>query len=285
MAAPAIIVIGIIFLYPVGYTIWVGFFKLSLTSAANSAKWIGIKNYLSLLKDPTLRQVIQNTITYVIISVPLEILFGLMSAQLLDPFFRGRNIIRALWLVPFMFTPVVVAYQWKWLFNDQSGLINYILMSLGIIDNKIAWLSDPLLAMPSVIITDIWFTTPFVTLLLLAGIQSLPIEPFESAEVDGASGWQKFLYIRLPLLRPIMLVVILLKTMDAMKVFDHIYIMTYGGPGLKTEVIMTYAYKIGFVTFNVGQAAAVSVFSLFLMLLTTGIILLLFRQKSLISYY
>ncbi|MCX6262028.1 MAG: sugar ABC transporter permease [Bacteroidia bacterium] len=215
----------------------------------------------------------------------MEVFLGLICSLLLDRSFRGRGFVRALWLLPFMFTPVVVAYQWRWLFNDQSGLINYLLMNLGIISEKLAWLSDIKLAMMSVIVTDIWYTTPFVTLLFLGGLQSLPIEPLESAEVDGASGWQKFWYITLPLLRPVMLVIVLLKTMDAMKAFDLIYIMTYGGPGLKTEMIMTYAYKVGFITFKIGQSSAISVFSLLLMLVASGVIFLLFREKSTITYY
>lgn len=285
MAAPAIILIAIIFLYPVFYTIWCGFCKYSLLSAINTAKWIGLKNFSALLSDATFLQVIWNTIVYTIVSVPMEVFLGLICSLLLDRSFRGRGFVRALWLLPFMFTPVVVAYQWRWLFNDQSGLINYLLMNLGIISEKLAWLSDIKLAMVSVIVTDIWYTTPFVTLLFLGGLQSLPIEPLESAEVDGASGWQKFWYITLPLLRPVMLVIVLLKTMDAMKAFDLIYIMTYGGPGLKTEMIMTYAYKVGFITFKIGQSSAISVFSLLLMLVASGVIFLLFREKSTITYY
>jgi multiple sugar transport system permease protein len=181
--------------------------------------------------------------------------------------------------MPFMFAPIVIAYQWRLLFNDQHGIINYALMSIGIIQQKIAWLGDVKTAMMSVIVADVWFTTPFVTLLLLGGLQSLPLEVYEAAEIDGANGWQQFWSVTLPMMRPIVRAAVLLRTMDAVKTFDLVYIMTNGGPGLRTEMIMTHSYKVAFITFRLGIASAIAIVGLIIMLIFCGLILFIFKER------
>ena len=174
----------------------------------------------------------------------------------------------------------VIAYEWRWLFNDESGLVNYICYVLGLIHERLAWLGNTKTAMMSVIVADAWFSTPFVTLLFIGGLQSLPVEPYESAAIDGANSWQRFWLLTLPMLRPVVLAVILLRTMDAIKTFDLIYIMTNGGPGLRTEMIMTYSYKVAFATFRLGAASAIAVVGLVLMLLFSLGITLAFRERT-----
>ena len=214
------------------------------------------------------------------ISVPIEFVLGLICALLLNRTFKGRGIVRALWLMPFMFAPIVIAYQWRWMFNDQVGIINYALMRLGLIQHKIAWLADVKTAMISVIISDVWFSTPFLTLLILGGLQSLPIEVYEAGEIDGANVWQKLWYITLPMMKAIIMAAILIRTMDAVKTFDLVYIMTNGGPGLRTEMVMTHSYKIAFATFRLGVASAVAVVGLLIMMLLSGLILFVFKERK-----
>jgi multiple sugar transport system permease protein len=182
----------------------------------------------------------------------------------------GKGAIRSMILLPMMCTNVVIGLTWRLLFNYQFGLINYYLTQLRL--PAVEWLSAPNLAMASIIIVDVWNTTSFVALMLLAGLQSLPDEPFEAARIDGASSWQTFSYITLPLLRQSILVALLWRLIDTFRIFDVVYLLTAGGPARATETVSIYVYTYGFKSFNLGYASSASYAMIFIMLVLAGLL-------------
>ena len=235
-------------------------------------KWIGLDNLAQFFGSSDGRAVMRNTLLFTLAVVSIETILGLSLAVALNRNFRGKGIARALILVPLMLAPVVVGYEWRWLYNDPYGLINYWLMQLGVISAPIAWTTSARTAMASLVIADVWSNTPFIAILCLGGLQSIPEEPLEAAIVDGASPWQRFLYVTLPLLRPVLLAAILIRVMDAFQTFDLVFILTYGGPGIMTELMNSYTYKQAFRYFDLGYASAVALISLVLMtLLSMGL--------------
>ncbi|HEY3103725.1 MAG TPA: sugar ABC transporter permease [Pyrinomonadaceae bacterium] len=209
-----------------------------------------------------------HTLVYAAIALTIEFLLGLGLALLLDSQIRARNIFRVLLLVPLMLAPVVVGVIWRLMLNSNFGAVNATLKSFGVNTDLLTWTASPKLAMASVIIADVWQWTPFMFLILLAGLQAIPQEPYEAALVDGSSPWQTFRHVTLPLLKPAILIALLLRTMDLLRVFDHIFILTEGGPGFATETVSLYIYRTAFRFSNFGYAAAMS----FVLLLITNII-------------
>ncbi|MBI3695359.1 MAG: sugar ABC transporter permease, partial [Acidobacteria bacterium] len=182
--------------------------------------------------------------------------------------FRGRRVLRSILLIPMLLPPVVVAVIWRLILNPEFGVLNGTLRSLGFNTAKLTWAASEKTAMLSVILVDVWQWTPFMFLLLLAGLQGLPVEPFEAAVVDGASGWQVFRRLTLPMLRPVIAIAVLLRGMDLLRVFDQIFILTQGGPGFATETVTLYIYRTAFRFYNFGYAAAMS----FVLLVATTLI-------------
>jgi multiple sugar transport system permease protein len=223
-------------------------------------RFIGIGNYILMVRDPAFWNALLNTIYQVSVTVFVQLIFGMIMALLLTRNVKGMQVLRSLYMLPMMTTPIIVGLIWRMLYNPELGMINYFLSLIGIRGPN--WLGDSVLAMPSVILTDIWVATPFVTIILVAGIQSLPKEPFEAARIDGASHIQIFKYITLPLLRPIIWIAFLFRTMDCIKRFDSIYIMTSGGPGTATETLNLYAYNNAFNYMHIGSTAALATFML-----------------------
>ena len=265
MMMPLIIIMLVLYAYPVAYSLYLSFLRFDYASLDPAPVWVGIQNFVRFFERAAGRRVLTNTIVFTVTAVGIETVLGLAIALAFNRDFRGKGIARALLLVPVMIAPVVVGYEWRWLFNDPYGLINYALTRMHLISVPIPWITSAQFAMPSVIIADVWYATPFVAIILMGGLQSLPQEPYESALVDGATVWQQFWYVTLPLLRPVLLAALLIRTMDAFQTFDLVYILTYGGPGILTEVMNTYTYKLAFTSFDMGRAAAVAVISLFAM--------------------
>ena len=195
-------------------------------------------------------------------------MLGLGLAVLLDRPLRGRSIFRAALLIPMMLPPVVAGVVWRLMLNPDFGAINGTLKGAGLNTDALTWTASPLLALASVIAVDIWQWTPFMFLVLLAGLQAIPQEPYEAAMIDGASAWQTFRHVTLPLVRPAILIALLLRTMDLLRVFDQIFILTEGGPGFATETVSLYIYRAAFRFFDFGYAAAMS----FVLLVVTNII-------------
>ena len=280
MISPLMVIMLILYAYPVLYSVYLSFTKFNYAEIDAVPTWIGIDNFIAFFQSKAGRQIIRNTFVFTFFVVAIETLLGLLLALALNRSFRGKGVARALILVPVMIAPVVVGYEWRWLFNDPYGLINFALVRLNIIDVPLSWITSANLSMPSLIIADVWYATPFIAIILVGGLQALPHEPYESAMIDGASTFQQFVYITLPLLRPVLLAALLIRTMDAFQTFDLVFILTYGGPGNTTEVLNTFTYKTGFLFFKLGYASTVAVTSLLLMILLSLILARVVRQVA-----
>jgi multiple sugar transport system permease protein len=209
---------------------------------------------MAVIYDPVFGIASLNTFVYVAASVSAQFAIGLGLALLFNMEFRGRRIFWTLALFPMMMAPVAVGLEWKWLYNPNYGPINYLLETVGIPGP--GWLSEPSLSLLSIMIVDTWLCTPFVTLLLLAGLQSIPAELYESARVDGATVLHSFRHVTLPLLRAVILVVLVIRTMDALQIFDLVFVLTGGGPGYSSETLVLYGYRTAFRFLEIGDASA-----------------------------
>jgi len=261
--APAIAVLLSLSIYPLIYSLTV---SLQQETAAG-VNW-GLGNFARLASDDFFRDAMVHTFIYAFAALTCEFLLGLGLALLLNQQIRGRGLFRASLLVPMMLPAVVVGVVWRLLLNTNFGAVNGTLKQFGINTESLTWTASPRLAMLSVIAVDVWQWTPFVFLVLLAGLQAIPQEPYEAALIDGSSRWQTFRHVTLPLLKPSILIVLLLRTMDLLRVFDQIFILTEGGPGFATETISLYIYRTAFRFFDFGYAAAMS----FVLLALTNVI-------------
>lgn len=234
-------------------------------------RFIGLQNYATMLASDGFWNSVWRTIYQVVGTVVGQLIIGMGIALLLARNFRGAGALRSLYLIPMMMTPVVVGLTWRMLFDAERGMINYLLSLVGVPGPN--WLGDATFAMPAVIITDWWLSTPFVTVILLAGILSIPNEVYEAARVDGAGPWMIFRWITLPLLKPMILLALLFRLMDAIKRFDSIYVMTGGGPGNATETLDLHAYFAAFQNLQIGYGAAIAAVILLIMFSTSTIIL------------
>jgi len=263
LLAPSLAVLVGVALYPLYQT-----FYLSLTDSwagdPDPGNWVGLANYVELFTERDFWAATWNTLVFTVVSVGLEFVLGLTIALVIDAKFRGQGVLRATVLLPWALPTVVAARMWGWMLHDQYGVLNDIFVyRLGLISDPIAWTGTAGWAMAAVIAADVWKTTPFVALLLLAGLQLIPREMYEAAEVDGASPMQLFRRVLLPLLKPAILVALVFRTLDALRVFDVIWVMTQGR--FQTESLGTYAYRQLFDFSRLGYGSAVSVM-LFLMI-------------------
>jgi multiple sugar transport system permease protein len=268
--APAFIVLAVVLLYPLGYALWLSFHQWTLRTFKQGIPFIGFDNYISLFSNPDFLESLLTTFTFVILAIAFEFLLGMGVALLLHHDLSFKGFFRSMILIPMMCTNVVIGLTWRLLLNYQYGLVNYYLGLLGV--PPVEWLSSPKIAMWSVVLVDVWNTTSFVALMLLAGLQSLPEEPYEAARIDGASSIQTFFYLTLPLLRPFILVALLWRFIDTFRIFDVIYLLTAGGPARVTETVSIYVYRYGFQSFNLGVAATASFIMLLIMLVIAGML-------------
>lgn len=262
---PTLVLLLIMIIYPMIFAIKVSFQSYHLISPTRP--FIGFQNYIDVLSDPKLFVALKNTLVFLGASVSLEFLIGFGLAVLMNRKFWGKEVIRTLIILPMVLTPVAVGLLFRFMYHPSYGLINYLLAQIGF--NISVAVGEPGTAMPAVIVTDIWQWTPFVFLLTLAGLEALPREPFEAARVDGASSWQTFTHLTLPLLKPIIILVLIFRTMDAFKEFDKIFVLTAGGPGMVTEVISIFIYRCAFKILEIGRASAIA----FLVLIVIGVII------------
>lgn len=260
---PAIALLLALSIYPLIYSVTISLQQ----ETAGGTRW-GLGNFARLFSDNFFLTALVHTFVYAIAALACEFLLGLGLALLLNNQIRGRGVFRASLLIPMMLPPVVVGVVWRLMLNPNFGAINGTLKQVGINTDNLTWIASPKLAMLSVIAVDVWQWTPFVFLVLLAGLQAIPQEPYEAALIDGSSRWQTFRHVTLPLLKPSILIVLLLRTMDLLRVFDQIFILTEGGPGFATETISLYIYRTAFRFFDFGYAAAMS----FVLLALTNVI-------------
>jgi len=255
---PMLIVLALVAGWPLAKTIAYGFTDASLIDPA-SARFIGFENFAYLLLDANWWTAVRNTVVFAVVSVSLETVLGLVIALALNAQFRGRGGLRAAILIPWAIPTVVSAQMWSWMFNDVFGVINHVLLSLGLIAQPVAWLASPDTALLAIILVDVWKTTPFMALLLLAGLQMLPKECFESARVDGVHPLKVFFRITLPLLKPTLMVAIIFRLLDALRMFDLVYVMS--GNSRDTMSMSVYArQQLGDLGF--GSAAATMIFAI-----------------------
>jgi trehalose/maltose transport system permease protein len=257
--APMLIVLALVAGWPLLRTIWFGLTDASLADMS-AAEFVGLVNYYYLFQDPDWWNAVWNTVVFATVSVTLETILGLVIALSLDAHFRGRGLLRAAVLIPWAIPTVVSAQMWAWMLNDVFGVINHVLLAIGLIDRPVAWIASPDTALVAVIMVDVWKTTPFMALLLLAGLQMLPQECYESARVDGVHPVKVFFKVTLPLLRPALIVAIIFRMLDALRIFDLIYVMT--GNNNETMSMSVYARQqlVDFQDVGYGSAAATLLF-------------------------
>jgi trehalose/maltose transport system permease protein len=257
---PALVVVALVAIYPLGKTIYYSFTNQEFLQGIEPTKWVGLENYRTLWHDTIFRSAVWETIKFTLITVAFEFVLGMIIALVVNSSFKGRGAMRAVMLVPWAIPTVVAAQMWKWMFDDVYGVINDAGVRLHILSHSHAWISEPSTALASVCAVDIWKTTPFVALLLLAGLQVIPSDLYEAASVDGASKLQQFWRITLPLLLPAILVALIFRTLDALRVFDVFYVFFGNRPDTQTMAIYAQSTIVGDGHVGYGSAISVAIF-------------------------
>ena len=274
---PTVLLILVLSIFPLIFSLGLAFMSWDLSRLEGGVRFIGLKNFATLISDTRFWSTARVTLFFVIGSVGLQYILGLGLAMLLNQEIYFRRFFRVAFLVPMMLTPAAVGYVGRMLFNESQGPINDIVQRLG--GPLIPWLSNPKMALPSLILLDTWEWVPFMTIVLLAGLQSLPPELFESARVDGASEWQIFRQIILPMMAPVSVTVILIRALEAFKLFDIVMVMTGGGPGTSTETVTMYAYIVGMKNGNLGYASAIAYSLLIMVIIFSTLFLNTLRRR------
>ena len=254
--SPWFILFIIFTLFSVTFSFYVSFREWNILESAKP--WVGLENYTRLFRDPKFFQATWNTLLFTGFGVPLGMATGLLVALLLNTKVRGQGLFRTLYYIPVITPLVVSSVIWKWMYQGDYGLINYYLLKLGIINEKLLWLADPQLAMPALIVMGVWMGTGGIMVMYLAGLQSIPEELYDAAKVDGANGFQRLMFVTVPLLAPTTFYVLITSVIGSFQSFAHIYIMTNGGPLGRTTVIGYYLYEKGFRHFEMGYASAIA---------------------------
>ncbi|MBD9375370.1 sugar ABC transporter permease [Rhizobium sp. ARZ01] len=260
MLAPTLLILAGLTLFPTVYMFTAAVQKVSPDPDV-PREFVGLGNFARMLSDPELHLAVKNTLVFTGVAVTLEFLLGLGLALLFDKYIRRLNFLKTVLLLPMMIPPIAVALTWKLIYQPQFGVLNELMFRLGLPSQ--AWAGDVNLAMATIIAADVWEWTPFIFLLMLAGLASLPSEPYEAAQVDGASAWRQFWDLTIPFLKPVIAIALLLRIMDALRLFDLVFILTVGGPAGATETLSLYIFKIAFTFVDIGYAAAVSLVVLF----------------------
>lgn len=259
MLAPALTILAALTLFPTLYMFTASVQRVSADPSVPRI-FVGLDNFIRMASDSQFHVGLLNTVIFTVCAVTVEFLVGLGLALLFDRFIRQLNFLKTVLMIPMMLPPIAVAITWKLIYQPQFGVLNELMYRLGL--PLQAWAGDVHLAMFTIILADIWEWTPFVFLLMLAGLASLPVEPYEAAEIDGASAWRQFWDLTLPFLKPVIAIALLLRTMDAMRLFDLVFILTSGGPANATIVLSLYTFQVAFRFVDIGYAAAISLFVL-----------------------
>ena len=263
-----------VIIFPWVFTIWMSMHEWKVGQAT---KFVGLANYLRLPADPRFVEAIGHTLVYTVLSVVLPVILGTFSAVVFHQKFPMRGFLRGLFIMPMMATPVAIALIWTMMFHPQLGVLNYILSFVGI--GPQLWAFHPATVIPSLVLVETWQWTPLVMLIVLGGLAAIPTEPYESAQIDGATHWQVFRYISAPMIAPFIFIAAMIRMIDAVKSFDIIFAITQGGPGSASETINLYLYSVAFVYYDVGYASAIVVVFFALIVALAGSLVLI-RQRT-----
>ena len=272
---PAFLIMAVVTLYPLVQSFIISFRDWSLLEPNAAHVFVGLTNYRKVFSDPQFLSSVKVTLSFVFLAVSLEIILGFLLALLLNRDFVGRKLVRMLALLPWAVPAVVSGIMWKWILNPSYGALNGLLYQLGLIDKYIIWLGRPVSALFMVVLADVWKETPFIMLLLLSALQTIPKDLYEAATVDGANKLQQLFAITIPLVRPTLFVAISLRTIWALKSFDLIYTLTAGGPSNATSVLGYYTYLKSFVSLDIGKGSAAAYIMTLVILLVV-----IFYQKA-----
>jgi multiple sugar transport system permease protein len=276
---PAVLFVAVMMVFPVGYTLWLSFHEWDMSNVSPPL-WVALENYKTLFADELFRESVWLTFYFTAAAVLIETVLGILLALLMNQHFVGKGLVKTLFLLPMVATPVAVGLVWVLIYEPNIGIANMFLQALGLPPQE--WLASPELVMPSLILVDIWEWTPMIALIVLAGLVSLPKDPYEAAIVDGANKFQVFWHITLPLLKPTIYSAVLLRLIDALKTFDIIYATTQGGPGTSSQTLNIYGYVLGFQYFKIGQASALLMI-FFAIVLALSVLMIVFRKKAGVS--
>ena len=271
---PAVGVVGGVVVFPWAFTIWM---SLHAWTVGGGRSFVGLANYGRLAADPRFAEAAGHTLVYTGLAVLLPLVLGTLAALAFHARFPFRGVLRGLFVMPMMATPVAVALVWTMMFHPQLGVLNYLLSLVGVPPQ--AWVFHPATVIPSLVLVETWQWTPLVMLIVLGGLAAIPTEPYESAEIDGASAWQKFRFITLPMIAPFLMVAVIIRTIDALKSFDIIYAITQGGPGTASETINLYLYSVAFAYYDVGYGSAIAVV-FFALVVALSLLMLHLRQRT-----
>ncbi|MDT6940106.1 sugar ABC transporter permease [Brucella pseudogrignonensis] len=271
---PALITVGAVIVFPWVFTLWMSGNQWQL---GGEQSFVGFDNYLRLAADMRFWESMWHTVVYTVLSVVAPMILGTIAALVFDSKLPMRGLLRGIFVMPMMATPVAVALVWTMMYHPQLGVLNYLLSLIGIPPQE--WIFNQSTVIPSLVIVETWQWTPLVMLIVLGGLASMPRDPFESAEIDGANGWQKFRYITLPMILPFIMVAVIIRSIDALKSFDIIYAMTQGGPGTASETINIYLYNVAFSYYDIGYGSAIAVV-FFIVIIAMSMVLLALRQRT-----
>jgi len=275
MVVPVFVTFGLLLVYPLAYGFYISLRDYNIVRQID--KFVLFKNYIELFHDKVFLASVYRNLIYVGGVVAANFLVGLGMALLINKGFKGRSVVTLLLILPMLLVPSTAAVLWRFLYDIEFGSINHILDFLGL--GRHSWLGSKNTALYAVMVADIWASTPYVFLILLAGLRSLPQDCFEAARMDGASSWQLFRYITLPLLFPIIMIVVIFKTVDTFKAFDYLWVMTRGGPGRSSHIISTYTYEHAFQYYEFGSGASMSIFTTIIILMIVMLFMVILAKK------
>jgi multiple sugar transport system permease protein len=271
---PSVVAVTLLMAFPVVYTLYMSVHSW-YASSLTSPTFVGLGNFhRAFVEDDRFRNALWLTVYFTVLATALQLVLGVSLALVLNRPFRGKGLVRSIFLLPMVATPVAIALVWMMMYNPTLGVMNYLVGLVGL--GPYRWVSNAAIVVPALAVVDTWEWTPLITLITLAGLATLPIEPYESALIDGASATQMFWRITLPLLRPTIIVALLFRAIDCLKTFDIIYVMTQGGPGFASETLNVYTFQVGLFYFHIGYASSLLVI---LFALVLGVSLLLIKVR------
>ncbi|CAO3403276.1 ABC transporter permease [Azospirillum sp. TSA6c] len=271
---PALIVVIGVIVFPWVFTLWMSAMEWRI---GEEQRFVGLQNYARLFTDVRFLEAMVHTLVYTALSVLAPLVLGTAAALAFNTKLPARGLLRGIFVMPMMATPVAIALVWTMMFHPQLGVLNYLLSQIGI--GPLQWVYHPSTVILSLVLVETWQWTPLVMLIVLGGLAALPTEPYESAQIDGATAWQRFRYLTLPMIKPFLMVAVIIRSIDALKSFDILYTITQGGPGTASETINLYLYSVAFTYYDIGYGSAIAVV-FFVLIILLSLILLYLRQRS-----